>query len=70
MSFGIKLLETFLRLIGYHDKYQNRQDHIMAADNLEYQLLLWVLLPKRYNINSTSMPMIVIPHTEYSLFIL
>lgn len=30
MSFGI--LKTFLRLIGYHDKYQNRQDHIMAAE--------------------------------------
>ena len=42
MSFGI--LKTFLRLIGYHDKYQNRQDHIMAADNLEDQLLLWALL--------------------------
>ena len=42
MSFSI--LETFLRLIGYHDKYQNRQDQKMAEDNLEYQLLLWVLL--------------------------
>ena len=31
-------------MIGYHDKYQNRQDHIMAADNLEDQLLLWALL--------------------------
>lgn len=57
MSFSI--LKTFLRLIGYHDKYQNRQDHIMAADNLEDQLLLWALLQNN----------ITIPHTEYSLFI-
>ena len=47
MSFSI--LKTFLRLIAYHHKSQSRQDHLMVAENLEYQLLLWVLLQNDIN---------------------
>lgn len=65
MSFGI--LKTFLRLIGYHDKYQNRQDHNGCRQSWRSAATLGSVA-KQYNINSISMPMIVIPHTEYSLF--
>lgn len=68
MSFSI--LKTFLRLIGYHDKYQNRQDHNYNGCRQSWRSAATLgSVAKQYNINSISMPMIVIPHTEYSLFI-